>query len=235
MTNNEKRLKVKLESSLSEQPSAYWEVPSVEPNIDSEHWTSRFFNLKNAQPHIEQMILGLALPREADLSEDYATHLDETVVFSSSEAPPDMRRMQEELMLSVYQDVGLTSKTFNSEIGIKAILALAGIEPPHRHRLHELFTLTPPVPRNELERAYRLLGPSFEFPKRVVSLPSLASIFEANDNLYTDIRYRPTIIGQGAIISAWYNLDAALECIQWVIMKHKSNAGLAQLWSMQID
>ena len=138
-------------------------------------------------------------------------------------------------MMCMFQDIGLVSRAFTVEVGLKAVLSLAGQKFPNRHLLLQLFDLLDQIPKNQLDFAHRRLGKPEEFPDRVLYIPDIRAIFNQFDNIYTEIRYRPNLVDDGPIMSAWWNLDAAAHSILLTILSHKSNLDMIHPTTIDIE
>ena len=223
MTGDTGRLILRQEPSMSANTSAYWEVTDRRPSTDALMWFTRYRNLMLLQPYLESAINALAPPTDGDLSTAFAELLDGMALISDSNSGPDLQWMQMETMMIMFQDIGLVSRAFTVEIGLKTVLKLCGTNFPNRHFLLQLFDLLPNIARNQLDYAHRILGKPENFPDKVIYIPSVREVFSQFDNIYTDIRYRPQIVDNGPILSAWYNLEAASHSLLFTICTHKSN------------
>ncbi len=235
MADSRRRLVINREHSLPVAGSAHWEVSDSTPNDDSQFWTERFFHLMEVQPHIEAMVLSLARSEEGTLTESYASKVNEMVMLGNDDDVPDLELRQSQIMMCLYQDVGLVARAFMVEIGMKALLRLCGQEIKRRHQLSQLYDLVHPVARQQLSLAYQLVGHIPPLPDQIVRLPSIKVIFSTYDNLYTTIRYRPQLVDKGPIVSAWFHLDSAAHTILFALLTHKSNSDMRHGHSISIE
>lgn len=188
-----------------------------------------------AQQHIEAMILSLAPAEEGTITESYASKLNNMVMLGNSVDAPDLELRQSQLMMCLYQDVGLVARAFMVEIGMKALLTLSGQEVKRRHKLSQLYDLLHPIARCQLGIAYQRVGDIPPLPDRVIRIPSIQTVFSTYDNLYTDIRYRPELVDEGPILSAWFHLNSTATSILFSILTHKSNEDMRHAYALSID
>ena len=146
-----------------------------------------------------------------------------------------LRSLQSELFMCMFQDIGLVSRAFTVEIGLKALLKLSDQSFPNRHKLRQLFDLLPPQAQNQLEYTYKRTGRPESFPDQVLFISSVQTVFDQFDNIYTKIRYRPKAVYDGPMLSAWFNLDAAIRAIQFAILTHKSNMDMRHAMSIEVE
>ena len=207
MADSRHRLIINREQSLSVAGSAFWEVSDSSPNDDSLFWTERFFQLMEVQPHIETMVLSLAPSEEGTLTESYASKVNEMVMLGNDDDVPDLEFRQSQLMMCLYQDVGLVARAFMVEIGMKALLSLCGQKVKHWHKLTQLYDLLHPIAQQQLKAAYQRVKDIPPLPDQIVRISSIDAVLSTYDNLYTEIRYRPQLVDEGPILSAWFHLN----------------------------
>lgn len=135
MTSRRGRLSLRREASIPEAAVGYWEIPNSEPHPESDLWISRFWRLNELQPYLERAMHGLAPHDEAELSTDFAEPLEDMIVLSNDDGESDLRSLQSELFMCMFQDIGLVSRAFTVEIGLKALLKLSDQSFPNRHKL----------------------------------------------------------------------------------------------------
>ena len=235
MTNSTRRLSLNREPSLPVATSAFWEVSDSSPNVDSLFWTKRFFQLVEVQPHIEAMVLSLAPSEEGTLAESYASKVNEMVLLGNQDEAPDLEFRQTQLMMCVYQDVGLVARAFMVEIGMKALLSLCGQRIKRLHRLSQLYDSLHPIAQRQLAVAYQRVENVPPLPDEIVRIPSIEAIFSTYDNLYTKTRYRPELVDKGPILSAWFHLNSAANTILFALLTHKSNMDMRHAYSISME
>lgn len=223
MATDRGRLVLAHQPSMPANTSSYWEVSGVEPSSDTDVWITRFQHLMQLQPYVEQVVRGFAPHDKAELSTPFADLMDGMAIISNEERGPDLRALQIDLMMCLFQDFGIASRAFTAEMGLKSLLKLSGKAVPHKHFLGQLFELLPSQPKNQLDYAHRLLGRPEEFPNEIIYIPSIQEIFNLYDNIYTQIRYRAQVVAEAPMLSAWYNLACASESLSFTILSHKSN------------
>lgn len=235
MPDPERRLNLTRQPSMPISTAAYWQVTDTSPPQDSQFWTERFFHLMEAQPLIESLVLGLVPAEDGTLSENYASSLNQMVMLGNLEEAPDLQLRQSQLMMCLYQDVGLVARAFMVEIGMKALLRMCGQPIKRWHKLAQLYDLLHPIARQQLDVAYRKVEDVPPLPNEVVRIGSLKAILSTYDNLYTEIRYRPTLIGEGPILSAWFHLKIAANTILFTILTHRSNLAMRHSYLAAVE
>ena len=180
----------------------------------------RFLSLSHLQPAIEKMMFEFAPPGDADLSEAFAElYRDKFVI---SESNPDLLMMQGEFVVAMYRDVGLVSRLFVTEAGLKCLIALSGSKPGNWHKLNQLYDLLPPAVQAELGRAYATVVKNSDAPGSVALIPSVIGVVELYNDLYQELRYPEPETDERSIISAWNNLGNLVDAILIVAMGHES-------------
>ena len=220
---------------MPDTPNAYWEIGGSTPNDDSQHLTERFVHLMEAQPHIQSLLMSLVTEDKGAITESYAKSLDDMVVVGNVNSAPDLELRQAQQAMSLYQDIGLVSKAFTVEIGLKALLSLCGQEIKRWHLLLQLYDLLHPVAQGRLTSLYPLVEESFEVPRRVPRMPSIQSIFSTYNQMYTQIRYRSQLLKEGPILSAWFHLDLAANTILLALLSHRSNIDMKYAFSASVE
>ncbi len=175
------------------------------------------------QPYIQRVVNDLALPDDAELSTAFAELLEGMAVLTNEEDAVGLRDLQSQLFMCLFQDFGLTSRAFTVEMGLKTLLKLSGKDFPPKHFLLFLHELLPSQARNQLDYSHRLFGRPDDFPEQVTFIPSVQETFRMFDNMYTRIRYRPEIISDEPMLTAWYNLEAVSQSLLFTVFTHKSN------------
>ena len=230
----QRRLTVRRHDPIRELPARKWPL-DVKAHQDAERWVDRFISLWQMQTAVEKFVFSFAPPDDGELSEAFANLWQDMLLVSSDESLPDMKERQLEFLLTLYSDVGLVSRIFVVEAGLKCLLCLSGSAPPKRHRLMQLFDLLPPTIQGNLQRAYGIVLKRLDPPNDFTILPSIESVFRLYDNLYEELRYPNPDKEEGPIISAWYNLGTALDATVIVASTHELLAGMRYISEVSIE
>ena len=211
------------ESSL---PLSYWLLHGVTPHPDSESWIRRLLSLQESQSAVEKMIARFDLSDGSGVSPAFAEMCNDMVFLSATESLPSKTEIEADVRFSLYCDVGLMTRIFATEIGLKCLLSLSGQEVPKRHRLKQLLDLLPSAVEYELERAFGIATQRPDVPDGVVLCPSASAVVELYDDLYMELRYLKPQQEGGAIASAWHNLGAVLHASSLAVVSHEFCRGL---------
>lgn len=230
---DKRTLRIRQNPAMSNLPPSGWPRTGRPPHALSEHWMRRFLSLNHLQPAIEKMMFEFAPPSDADLSEAFAELYRDKVVVS--ESTPDLLRMQSEFIVSMYRDVGLVSRLFVTEAGLKCLIALSGSTPGNWHKLNQLYDLLPPAVQTELGRAYAIVVKNSDAPDSVALIPSVTGVVELYNDLYQELRYPEPETDERSIISAWNNLGNLIDAILIIAMSHESHSTMTNVSEASIE
>lgn len=218
-------LRVSRYLDASDLPLSFWLLHGVTPHRDSQSWIRRLLDLQATQNAVEEMIDRFSKSDDSGVSPAFTEMYGRMIYFSDEEFLPNIKEIEANFQFSLYCDVGLMTRIFATEIGLKCLLSLSGLKAPKRHSLKQLFDLLPPAVEDELERVFGVATEKLDIPDGIVLCSSVRVIVKLYDNLYGDLRYPNPEQEVGAIVSAWHNLGALLRATMLVVFSHDSCRG----------
>ena len=235
---DERTLRIRQNPAMSTLPEGRWPVLDKPPHHLAEHWMRRFLSLNDLQFAIKKMMLSYAPPIGGGLSVAFAELYQDNVPISESTPDAvDMERIQQvqnDFILGLHRDVGLVSRTFVAEAGLKGLISLSGSKPEITHELSKLYDALPPEVQTELQRLHSVAVIDASVPKGVILIPSITGIVKLYNNLYQELRYPKPKTDESYILSAWHNLDLLIGAIFVVATSHESQRAMRHVWQASI-
>ncbi len=203
-----------------------WLLSDVEPHSDTQSWIRRLLDLVESQGAVEAMIAGYASQEDDEVSQAFSEIHGRTLLITASETLPSLKQFEADFRLSLYRDVGLVTRVFAVESGLKCLLCLSGQKAPPRHKLQQLLDLLPPAVEHELERAFEIVTEKPDVPDDVVLCPSARAVASLYNDLYNQMRYPSPEREDETITSAWHNLGALLHASSLTVLSHELCRGM---------